>query len=69
MSKTTLSRREHEVLTYLIKGFSSKEIAQVLCVAPSTIETHKKNMYKKLNVRKVTELAVYGIQHLSNHKI
>jgi ATP/maltotriose-dependent transcriptional regulator MalT len=45
-----LSQREIEVLHYLAAGLSSQAIAQQLMVAPSTIKSHLKNIYRKLNV-------------------
>jgi LuxR family maltose regulon positive regulatory protein len=45
-----LSSREMEVLHLLARGLSNDEIAAVLTVAPSTIKTHVKSIYRKLDV-------------------
>lgn len=51
-----LSEREKEIVSLLVKGASKKEIAMGLHIAVSTVETHVKNIYKKLGVKKMTEL-------------
>ena len=45
-----LSKREMEVLQFLPKNLSASEIADQLYVAESTIRTHIKHIYSKLNV-------------------
>jgi LuxR family maltose regulon positive regulatory protein len=47
-----LSQRELEVLRLLKTGFSTLEIAQVLFIAVSTVRSHVKSIYIKLNVHK-----------------
>lgn len=50
-----LSRREHEILTYLAKGYHYKEIADQLSISVLTVGTHIRNIYEKLHVRSRTE--------------
>jgi DNA-binding NarL/FixJ family response regulator len=50
-----LTRREHEVLELLSRGFANKEIAQSLCVSLDTVRFHLKQIYEKLHVRSRTE--------------
>ncbi len=50
-SRTGLSPRETEILTLLAQGQTNKQIAQSLTVSPSTIETHLKRLFIKLEVR------------------
>lgn len=45
-----LSAREVEILDYVARGLSNKEIARALRVAPETIKWHLKNIYEKLSV-------------------
>jgi len=45
-----LSAREVEILDYVARGLSNKEIARALRVAPETIKWHLKNIFEKLNV-------------------
>ena len=51
-----LTRREKEVLITLAKGKISKEIAEILNISTNTVEQHKKNIRKKLNLTTVGEL-------------
>lgn len=51
-----LSEREMEVLELVSKGKTTKEIASDLFVSTRTIETHRVNMMKKLNVQNTAEL-------------
>ncbi len=46
-----LTRREVEVICLLAKGWSSKQIADDLCLAKRTIDFHLANIYEKLGVR------------------
>lgn len=43
-----LTAREIEILGYMAKGLSSKQIAQQISVSPRTVETHRVNIMKKL---------------------
>lgn len=45
----SLSRREKEVLRLLAEGHSSKQIADELFISKFTVDTHRKNIFKKLN--------------------
>jgi DNA-binding NarL/FixJ family response regulator len=53
-----LSPRENEVLTYLSKGFTIKEIANLMGIKWYTVNDHIKAIYKKLNVSSRAEAAV-----------
>jgi len=50
-----LSKREHEVLSYLVKGYRYKEIAETLFISIETVRTHLRNIYEKLHVRSRSE--------------
>ncbi|MCP9768219.1 DNA-binding response regulator [Lacihabitans sp. LS3-19] len=54
--KYNLSGRELEVITLIKDGFSSKDMANRLGISFHTIEAHRKNIYNKLGINKVTEL-------------
>ena len=47
----SLSERELEVLGYMSKGYSEKEIADKMYVSINTIKTHRKHVYHKLHIR------------------
>lgn len=51
-----LSKREIEVLKELSKGFTNKEIGENLCISPRTVDTHRTNLMKKINVHNVAGL-------------
>ena len=59
---TALTPREREVLQLLAEGKSIKQIAALLYVSISTIETHRKNIMDKLNIFSVAELTKYAIR-------
>lgn len=50
-----LSEREHDILDLLCKGRANKDIAKDLGIAPHTVNTHLKNIYRKLHVSSRTE--------------
>ena len=56
-----LSDREQEVLIELARGRSNKEVADVLCISPHTVITHRKNITRKLNIHSVAGLTIYAI--------
>jgi DNA-binding NarL/FixJ family response regulator len=57
-----LSAREREVLQLIAEGHTSKQIADTLGVAASTIETHRKQLTAKLQVRSVAELTKLAVR-------
>jgi DNA-binding NarL/FixJ family response regulator len=52
-----LSQREHEVLTELVRGLTDRRIAERLFLSPRTVETHVRNILRKLGVRNRAEAA------------
>ena len=61
--KETLSPREHEILGYVAKGASNKEIARALGLAESTVKIHVQHILRKLNLSSRVQAAVYAIEH------
>jgi len=55
-TESQLSKREKEILTFIVNGLNSKDIADKLNLSVRTIEVHRFNMMKKLNVKNVIEL-------------
>lgn len=47
----SLSPRETEVLDYLVKGYSYKEVAEAMSISYGTVHTHIERIYKKLHVQ------------------
>lgn len=57
-----LSNREREVLQLIAEGMTTKQIASDLNVSSKTIETHRRNIMKKLNIHSIAELTKVAIQ-------
>ena len=51
-----LTQREIEIIKLIVKGETSNEIAEQLFISPATVQTHRKNIFNKLDVKKVSEL-------------
>ena len=58
----TLSQREREVLKLIAEGFKNKEIAGDLCISLKTVEKHRANLMKKLDLHNAAALTVYAVQ-------
>ena len=59
--KVILSNREREILELIANGKTSKEIAENLFIAKTTVDTHRKNMIRKLDLSNGNELVKYAI--------
>jgi DNA-binding NarL/FixJ family response regulator len=57
-----LTEREREVLQLIAEGKSTKQIATHLYVSAKTIESHRRQVMGKLNIRNVAELTKYAIR-------
>jgi two-component system NarL family response regulator len=57
-----LGRREREVLALLAEGKNSSEIAARMHIATSTVEVHRRNIMRKLDLHSVAELTKYAIR-------
>jgi len=58
----TLSDREKEILGWIAKGYSNKEIADSLVISVKTVETHKSNLMEKLGLRTRPELIRFALK-------
>ena len=56
------SEREREVLQLLAEGLSSPEIGKRLFIATSTVETHRRNIMRKLGIHNVADLTKWAIR-------
>ncbi len=59
----SLTSREEEILTLIAQGYTNKEIAQKLILSHKTIDSHRTNLMKKINVHNVTGLVRYAISN------
>jgi ATP/maltotriose-dependent transcriptional regulator MalT len=55
LKRTGLSRRELEVLEFMARGLSNKEIAERLFVSENTVKTHASRLFEKLDVKRRTQ--------------
>ena len=61
-SLTKITPREREVLQLLAEGFSTIAIADKLNISDKTVESHRKNIMDKLNIKSVAALTKYAIR-------
>ncbi len=57
-----LTDREKEILQLLAEGRSNKEVATLLNVGLSTVETHRANLMSKLNLHNTAEIVLYAVR-------
>lgn len=57
-----LTSREREILQLLAEGLATREIAAHINLSIKTIETHRRNIMEKLNMRSVAELTKYAVR-------
>jgi DNA-binding NarL/FixJ family response regulator len=62
-----LSARESEILAALGRGASSKQIAGDLGLSVRTVETHRQNIKRKLEIDGQAELIKYAVEHAQRH--
>jgi DNA-binding NarL/FixJ family response regulator len=58
-----LSEREREVLQYVARGHSYREIGDELFISPKTVENHVRNILGKLHLNRKQELVRYALEH------
>jgi DNA-binding NarL/FixJ family response regulator len=58
-----LSHREIEIVKFLCKGLTHKEIGERLFVSPRTIESHRNNILMKLKMESIAELVTFAVKN------
>ena len=58
----TITRREREVLKLIGEGYKNKEIADLLFISVKTVEKHRSNIMKKLDLHNAATLTAYAIE-------
>ena len=61
--KTTLTKRETQILCMISAGYLNKEIGSELNISERTVKTHVSNLFKKIGVSDRTQAAVYAIKN------
>ena len=62
-----LTERENEILQCIVEELTNKEIASKLFISPRTVETHRRNLIQKLNVKNSVGLVKYYLKQLHRH--
>jgi len=57
-----LTTREREILQLFAEGKSAKEVAAILSLSLYTVETHRSNIFQKLNLHSAAELILYAVR-------
>jgi DNA-binding NarL/FixJ family response regulator len=57
-----LTTREREIIKLIAEGKSSKEVADLLFISSRTVQHHRANLMRKLNLKKTADLVKYAIQ-------
>ena len=55
------TKRELEIIGLIAKGYSSYAIAHMLFISKQTVDTHRKNIYRKGSFRSVRDVVVYQL--------
>lgn len=58
-----LSKREREIACLIVQGLTTQQIADALSIAFNTVEVHRNNIYRKLEINRVTELVKYALEN------
>ncbi len=61
-TREELTAREQEVLTFIAEGYSNREIADVLVISVKTVDRHRENIMRKLQLHNRVELVKYAIE-------
>ena len=60
--KNELTSREREILQLIAEGYTNQEISELLFISSKTVEVHKQNIQKKLNISGTARLTQYAIK-------
>jgi len=61
-TREDLTPREQEVLTFIAEGYSNREIADALVISVKTVDRHRENLMRKLQLHNRVELVKYAIE-------
>ncbi len=59
----SLTKREREILKLIAMEYRTTEISKELFISSNTVETHKKNLFRKLGVKGIAGLVKYAVKH------
>jgi DNA-binding NarL/FixJ family response regulator len=58
----TLTQREREVLKLIAEGYKNKDVANFLCISLKTVEKHRANLMRKLDLHNTSALTLYAVE-------
>lgn len=61
--RSSITPREQEVLSYIVKGLTSSEIGKKLFISPRTVDKHRTNLLKKLGLKNTASLVRYALSN------
>ncbi|MEO9884657.1 MAG: response regulator transcription factor [Balneola sp.] len=62
-NRSSITPREQEVLSYLVKGLTSSEIGEKLYISSRTVDKHRTNLLKKLGLKNTASLVRYALSN------
>ncbi|MDZ7695080.1 MAG: response regulator transcription factor [Balneolaceae bacterium] len=63
MDDINITKREREILTLIVEGLTSQEIAEKLYISPRTVDTHRFNLMQKLDIKNTAGLVRFALQN------
>ena len=63
LRRSQLTARERETLSYLAAGYSSDQIARLLYITKQTVDSHRRNIIKKMGVPNITAAVAHALRH------
>ena len=58
----SLTKREREILKLIAEGFTNKEIANYLYISPKTVDNHRTNLMRKLDLHSAQALTLFALK-------
>ena len=58
-----LTKRENEVLQLVVEGYTSKDVAQKLCLSPRTVDHHRAKLLKKFSLKNSADLVSFAVRN------
>ena len=63
VSSVHITNREKQLIALIEKDLTNKEIAEALCISPLTVETHRKNIFRKTGATNALSLVKWAYEH------
>ena len=63
VERMKLTKRETEIICLVAKGKQNEEISLLLFLSIHTVKTHRKNIFKKLNISSIADLVRFAFEN------